>query len=202
MGVNIKTAGGIAIGGLVGFYLVNKALNYAKQSISEIAEASKWRAYYRHGKDGKMIPPGYSEMQIPDKEDREYVHPEIVAEREKQEKEEAKAAERKQAQEQMKKTDISPITDVIEKILKAYFKTKGVDIDATAKPKDEHVRFSQNGWRPSQDVQCREETKAPEEESEEKFPWEDIPVMEDKVMDAETEEVIDKVFEDISEEEQ
>ena len=47
MGVNIKTAGGICIGGIVGFYLINKALNFTRQSIAEITEASKWKAYYK-----------------------------------------------------------------------------------------------------------------------------------------------------------
>ena len=122
MGVNIKTAGGIAIGGLLGFYLINKALNFAYRSINEITEASKWRAYYRHGCDGKMVPPGYSRVDVPGMEGKEYVHPSVLAEREKEEK--------RQAKEQIKTPiDTKPIADSIEKLAKAFLKVKGIDID-------------------------------------------------------------------------
>ncbi len=124
MGVSIKTAGGIAIGGIVGFYLLNKALNFAKQSITEITEASKWRAYYKHGCDGKMIPPGYSEMCVPGNEQREYVHPDVAEERRKQEKEEQRAD-----QETRKTTDFKPIADSLERIAKLVLKNFGIDID-------------------------------------------------------------------------
>lgn len=122
MGVSIKTAGGIAIGGLLGFYLINKALNFAYRSINEITEASKWRAYYKHGHEGNMVPPGYSRVSVPGLPDKEYVHPEIAKEREN---------ERKQQAKEQNKTpiDTKPIADSIEKLAKAFFKANGIDID-------------------------------------------------------------------------
>ena len=157
MGISIKTASGIALGGIVGFYLVNKALNFAKQSITEIAEASKWRAYYKHGRDGKMIPPGYSEMAIPDDNNREYVHPNIAAEREKQEKAEERKKEREQNQ---KNTDMAPIADLIEKIAKGYFKSKGIDIDASKNENVCNTRYSDQ-WNDT--ASCEKEVDDAEE---------------------------------------
>lgn len=122
MGISIKTAGGIAIGGIVGFYLINKALNFTRQSIAEITEASKWRAYYKHGHEGNMVPPGYSRMAVPGIEGKEYVHPSILAEREKEEK--------KQEKEQNKSPiDTAPIAESLERIAKAFMKAKGIDLD-------------------------------------------------------------------------
>lgn len=122
MGISIKTASGIAIGGIVGFYLINKALNFTRQSIAEITEASKWRAYYKHGHEGNMVPPGYSRMAVPGIEGKEYVHPSILAEREKEEK--------KQEKEQNKSPiDTAPIAESLERIAKAFMKAKGIDLD-------------------------------------------------------------------------
>lgn len=122
MGISIKTAGGIAIGGIVGFYLINKALNFTRQSIAEITEASKWRAYYKHGHEGNMVPPGYSRMPVPNLENCEYVHPDTVDEREKE--------ERKKAKEQTKSPiDTAPIAESLERIAKAFMKSKGIDLD-------------------------------------------------------------------------
>lgn len=135
MGVSIKTASGIAIGGIIGFYLVNKALNFARQSIAEITEASKWRSYYRHGHEGKMVPPGYSEMPVPGNENREYVHPDVQKERDRKEKEEERKAEKKTVDPKA----MEPIADMIEKLAKAFFKSKGIDLDKPKQKAEEAV---------------------------------------------------------------
>lgn len=44
--------------GLAGYLILDKALNVVKLGIKEVCEASKWRAYYKHGKDD-VVPPGY-----------------------------------------------------------------------------------------------------------------------------------------------
>lgn len=159
MGVNIKTAGGIAIGGLLGFYLINKALNFAYRSINEITEASKWRAYYRHGCDGKMVPPGYSRVDVPGMEGKEYVHPSVLAEREREEK-------RQEKEQNRTPIDTKPIVDSIEKLAKAFFKAKGIDIDK----------------KPQQDAYCTYSEKHDEDEN-------DIPEAVDTVFVGEVVEV-------------
>ena len=157
MGISIKTAGGIVIGGIFGFYLVNKAVNYASRAISELAETSKWRAYYKYGKDGKMVPPGYSEMPVPGDENREYVHPKTMADREKKEQEEARKAER---EERKNSFDTSAICESIEKVAKAYLKTKGIDMDDNKnKPNTPYYTYARYSDR------CEEQDKAqPENE--------------------------------------
>lgn len=122
MGISIKTAGGVVIGGVVGFYLVNKVINLTSRAINDATEASKWKAYYKHG-DGQMIPPGYVEMNVPNNPGREYVHPDVAAEREREEKKDEKKAERKNP------LDSGMICESIERIAKAYFKAKGYDLD-------------------------------------------------------------------------
>lgn len=135
MGISIKTAGGIAIGGIVGFYLINKALNFARQSIVDITEASKWRAYYKHGHEGNMVPPGYSRTNIPGSPNEEYVHPSIMEEREKEEK--------RQVKEQNKSPiDTTPIAESLERIAKAFMKSKGINLDKTVPTEDTHCHYS------------------------------------------------------------
>lgn len=60
---------GIAIGGLAGYLLLSKGLNVISSCVSNICEERKWKNYYKYGKDGNMVAPGYSSHthQIDDK---------------------------------------------------------------------------------------------------------------------------------------
>jgi hypothetical protein len=52
---------GIAFGGLAGYLLVSKVLNTVHSAVKNVCEASKWRSYYKYGKDNPdAVPPGYS----------------------------------------------------------------------------------------------------------------------------------------------
>lgn len=51
---------GIVIGGFTGFLLINKALNVIHSGMKNAASANMWKNYYKYGKDGNMVPPGYS----------------------------------------------------------------------------------------------------------------------------------------------
>lgn len=51
---------GIVIGGFTGYLLVNKALNVIRSGMQQMASANMWKNYYKYGKDGNMVPPGYS----------------------------------------------------------------------------------------------------------------------------------------------
>lgn len=65
---NIK---GIAIGGLAAYLIIGKGFSLVNRTIDKLCDAAKWRSYYRHGKDGNMVPPGYASHTHPinDKEE-------------------------------------------------------------------------------------------------------------------------------------
>jgi hypothetical protein len=56
--VNGKIAG-IAFGGLAGYLILNRLMSMVDGAVAHVCEASKWKSYYRFGKDGNMVPPGY-----------------------------------------------------------------------------------------------------------------------------------------------
>lgn len=57
----IKTKmGGIVIGGLAGYLILSKGIGMIERSIKSICTAREWKNYYKYGKDGNMVPPGYS----------------------------------------------------------------------------------------------------------------------------------------------
>lgn len=51
---------GIAFGGLAGFMILNRAFTLIDNSIRNVCEANKWKNYYKYGKDGNVVAPGYS----------------------------------------------------------------------------------------------------------------------------------------------
>lgn len=124
MGISIKTAGGLAVTGIVGFYLVNKVINFTRQSISEITEASKWKHYYKNGKDGKMVPPGYSRMTVPDDPKQEYLDDKEAQKRMREEKEAKK--------EPSKPTDIVPVLNAINDLVSKIFGAKSENAASTS----------------------------------------------------------------------
>jgi len=149
MGISIKTAGGLAVTGIVGFYLVNKVINFTRQSISEITEASKWKHYYKNGKDGKMVPPGYSRMNVPDDPKQEYLDDKEAQKRMREEKEAKK--------EPSKPTDIVPILNAINEIVS---KVLGVKTETATSAADNTVwcddpATEYDDWEP--DGACKEE---------------------------------------------
>lgn len=51
---------GLTVGGFTAFLLVNKVLNVTRGIVSDICKANQWKNYYKYGKDGNMVAPGYS----------------------------------------------------------------------------------------------------------------------------------------------
>ena len=51
---------GIAFGGLAGFLVINRVFSLIENSVKSVCDASKWKNYYKYGKDGNMVAPGYS----------------------------------------------------------------------------------------------------------------------------------------------
>lgn len=144
MSIKVKGAG-ITIGGIATFILLNRAMNHLSGMVHDISEASKWRGYYKHGGDGRMVPPGYSRQSYKDPDTDENIvckSPDAV-----------KKDDQIAAQEARKPIDMKPIGDSIERVAKAYFKTKGVDLDISETSK----------WRGYQSYKDLYKTKATEE---------------------------------------
>ena len=116
MGISVKTAG-FTIGGLAALWLVNKSLNMLGRTIETIAEAGKWKAYYKYGEHEHAVPPGYARY-------GDWRSPE-----QQEEDNREKAAEERQARNKDSRIDMKPIGESLETIAKAYFKTKGIDLD-------------------------------------------------------------------------
>ena len=57
--VKVK-AGGIVLGGLAAYLLLSKGINMIGGAVRNICAAREWKNYYKYGKDGDMVPPGYS----------------------------------------------------------------------------------------------------------------------------------------------
>lgn len=57
----IKTKiGGIVLGGLAGYLILSKGIGAMERGIRNICVAQQWKNYYKYGKEGNMVPPGYS----------------------------------------------------------------------------------------------------------------------------------------------
>ena len=57
----IKFSGkGLVLGGIAGYLILSKCFNTINRTVDKVCDCGKWRSYYRHGKDGNMVPPGYS----------------------------------------------------------------------------------------------------------------------------------------------
>ena len=54
------TIKGMAMGGLAAYLIIGKGFHTLNRMIDKICDTAKWRSYYRYGKDGNMVPPGYS----------------------------------------------------------------------------------------------------------------------------------------------
>lgn len=64
---------GLVLGGLAGYLILSKGVNLLNRTVDKVCEAAMWRSYYRHGKDGNMVPPGYSSHTHPISEKEELV---------------------------------------------------------------------------------------------------------------------------------
>lgn len=51
---------GIAIGGFAGYLLISKTMNVIRSIVLDVCTANEWKNYYKYGKDGNMVAPGYS----------------------------------------------------------------------------------------------------------------------------------------------
>ena len=51
--------GGIVLGGLAAYLILSKGLNVVNNCVRNICVAREWKNYYRYGKEGNMVPPGY-----------------------------------------------------------------------------------------------------------------------------------------------
>ena len=136
MGLSIKGAG-IAVGGLTAIWLANKLLNVGKGMVHDITNASKWKAYYRCG-DPYVVPPGYSRTTYKDSETGEN----IVIKSPKEQTAEKNQEQQNNLNENRQKVDISGLSETAEKIARAYFKAKGVDLDQPEKKINGPCRYN------------------------------------------------------------
>ena len=51
--------GGIVLGGLAAYLLLSKGLNVVNNCVRNMCVAHEWKNYYKYGKEGNMVPPGY-----------------------------------------------------------------------------------------------------------------------------------------------
>ena len=81
-------AGGIVLGGIAAYLILSKGLNVAGNCVRNICVAHEWKNYYKYGKEGNMVPPGYAShtRQINDKEEYVVESPEEQAAKQKQAK--------------------------------------------------------------------------------------------------------------------
>lgn len=52
--------GGIVLGGLAGYLILSKGINMIERCVKHVCTAKEWKNYYKFGKEGNMVPPGYS----------------------------------------------------------------------------------------------------------------------------------------------
>ena len=70
----IKFSGkGLVLGGIAGYLILSKCFNTLNRTVDKVCDCGKWRSYYRHGKDGNMVPPGYSSHVRPINDNEELV---------------------------------------------------------------------------------------------------------------------------------
>ena len=65
-------AGGIVLGGIAAYLILSKGIGAMERCVRNICVAREWNNYYKYGKDGNMMPPGYAShvRQINDNEER------------------------------------------------------------------------------------------------------------------------------------
>ena len=51
--------GGIVLGGLAAYLILSKGLNVVNNCVRNMCVAHEWKNYYKYGKEGNMVPPGY-----------------------------------------------------------------------------------------------------------------------------------------------
>lgn len=71
-------AGGIVLGGLAAYLILSKSIGAISNCVRNICTAHEWKNYYKYGKDGNMVPPGYAShtRQINDNEEKVTESPE------------------------------------------------------------------------------------------------------------------------------
>ena len=71
-------AGGIVLGGLAAYLILSKGIGAISNCVRNICTAHEWKNYYKYGKDGNMVPPGYAShtRQINDNEEKVTESPE------------------------------------------------------------------------------------------------------------------------------
>ena len=63
----IKTKiGGIVLTGLAGYLILSKGLGAVERCVKNVCVAKQWKNYYKYGKDGNMVPPGYYKHTVTD----------------------------------------------------------------------------------------------------------------------------------------
>ena len=70
--------GGIVLGGLAAYLILSKGLNVVNNCVRNMCVAHEWKNYYKYGKEGNMVPPGYAShtRQINDNEEKVVESPE------------------------------------------------------------------------------------------------------------------------------
>jgi hypothetical protein len=53
-------AGGIVLGGFAAYLLLSKGISVVHGCVRSVCESRNWKNYYKYGKEGNMVPPGYS----------------------------------------------------------------------------------------------------------------------------------------------
>ena len=53
-------AGGIVLGGIAAYLILSKGIGAVERGIRNICVAHEWKNYYKYGKEGNMVPPGYA----------------------------------------------------------------------------------------------------------------------------------------------
>ena len=85
--VMVKTkVGGIVLGGLAAYLILSKGLNVVNNCVRNMCVAHEWKNYYKYGKEGNMVPPGYAShtRQINENEEKVTESPEELEAQRKQ----------------------------------------------------------------------------------------------------------------------
>ena len=53
-------AGGIVLGGIAAYLILSKGISAMERCVRNICVAREWNNYYKYGKEGNMVPPGYA----------------------------------------------------------------------------------------------------------------------------------------------
>lgn len=79
-------AGGIVLGGIAAYLILSKGISAMDRMVRNVCVAHEWKNYYKYGKEGNMVPPGYAShtRQINNNEERVTESPEELAAKEKE----------------------------------------------------------------------------------------------------------------------